>query len=296
MEARVQRAGRFQSGGMRIVAAGEILFDLIRGEEHLGGAPLNFAVSAHRLEHDVTLVSAVGNDARGDRAVARIEQFGLSTAHVRRVPHPTGIVTVTFDDNGEPDYEIERPAAYDFLEAAKIDADWIYFGTLIQTHPAAHAAVARMSASIPNRLYDLNLRENSYSLDLVRELAATATAIKMNASEAELFSGGEVKDVEAFCRSLEKTYVCVTRGENGCAVLIGEDYAEVEGIPVRVADPVGAGDAFAAAFLHGIFERWSAKEVGRYANRAGALVASRPGAIPAWKREDLDYQSARIPS
>ena len=281
---------------MKIVAAGEILFDLIRGEEHLGGAPLNFAVSAHRMGHDVTLVSAVGNDARGDRAIAGIEQLRLSTAHVRRVPHPTGIVTVTFDNRGEPDYEIERPAAYDFLEAASIDADWIYFGTLVQTNPAARAAIARMSASIPNLLYDLNLRKNSYSRELVHRLAATATAIKMNSSEAELFSGGEVKDVEAFCRSLQKPFVCVTRGADGCAVLIGEDYAEVEGIPVQVADVVGAGDAFAAAFLHGIIEGWSAKEVGRYANRAGALVASRPGAIPDWKREDLDYQSARIPS
>ncbi|HML15877.1 MAG TPA: PfkB family carbohydrate kinase [Bryobacteraceae bacterium] len=278
---------------MNIASAGEILWDLVGGEEYLGGAPLNFAVSAHRLGSHVTLVSAVGNDARGDRALARIEALGLSTAFVRRVPHPTGTVTIHFDESGEPGYVIHRPAAYDFLEPAAIEAQWIYFGTLIQTNLRARAAIAAINRSIPNRFYDLNLRKNSYTPELVRELIGESTAIKMNQQEASIL--GATSNLEAFCRSFEKRYVCVTRGAAGCALLIDGDYAEVDAIKVQVADTIGAGDAFAAAFLHGIGEGWSAEEVGRYANRAGSLVASRPGAIPDWSSNELNYQSARIP-
>lgn len=264
---------------MKIVSAGEILWDLIRGEEHLGGAPLNFAVSAHWLGHEVTLVSAVCEDERGRRAIARIKEFGLSAGFVRRVPHPTGTVTVTFDPAGEPDYVIHRPAAYDFLEPAVIEAEWIYYGTLIQTNPHARAAIAALTASIPNRFYDVNLRKHSYTQELVRELIAQSTAIKMNQQEAGIL--GATANLELFCRSFGKPYVCVTRGAAGCALLMDGDYAEVDGWKVRIADTVGAGDAFAAAFLHGIGAGWTAEQAGRYANRAGALAVTITGGGPA---------------
>ncbi len=278
---------------MKIVCAGEILFDLIRGEEHLGGAPLNFAVSAHRLGHEAILISAVGNDERGDQAVRQIEKLGLSTEFIRRIPHSTGIVTVTFALSGEPDYEVHRPAAYDFLEAPPLEADWVYYGTLVQTNPRARAEIAKLIARIPNRFYDVNLRKDSYSPELTRDLLRQATAIKMNAEEAAIlgFQFPPLPSVAAHAR-----FVAITNGADGCEVMIDGERAQAAGIPVDVADRVGAGDAFAAAFLHGIVQGWSAKEVALYANRAGALVASRPGAIPDWKREDLDYQSARIPS
>ena len=75
----------------------------------------------------------------------------------------------------------------------------------------------------------------------------------------------------------------MTCGESGCKIRIGDDRAESsDPRPSSVADAVGAGDAFAAAFLHGIAQGWSAAKTGDYANRLGALVASRPGAIPPW--------------
>ncbi|MCP5114514.1 MAG: carbohydrate kinase, partial [bacterium] len=76
--------------------------------------------------------------------------------------------------------------------------------------------------------------------------------------------------------------VCVTRGSAGCSILIGDEFAESPGRRVMVADTVGAGDAFAAAFLHGLGAGWPAAEIGEFANRVGALIASREGATPAW--------------
>jgi fructokinase len=81
--------------------------------------------------------------------------------------------------------------------------------------------------------------------------------------------------------------VAVTRGKDGCAIRIGGDYAEVAGHPVTVVDTVGAGDAFAAAFLCGLSQNWSAARTADFANRLGAVVASRAGGLPPWSTEDL---------
>jgi fructokinase len=57
-------------------------------------------------------------------------------------------------------------------------------------------------------------------------------------------------------------------------------------VKIELADAVGAGDAFAAAFLHGLEQGWQAEKIGAFANRVGALVASRAGAIPRWRAEE----------
>ena len=87
---------------------------------------------------------------------------------------------------------------------------------------------------------------------------------------------------------MQASSVAITRGEQGCEVRIGSDRAECPGYPVKVADTVGAGDAFAAAFLHGLGAGWSAARTGDFANRLGALVASRAGAVPEWSPRELE--------
>ena len=70
-------------------------------------------------------------------------------------------------------------------------------------------------------------------------------------------------------------------------VWMPDAYAEATGYKVKVADTVGAGDAFAAAFLHGLGKRWPAQQLADFANRVGALVASRPGGTPSWSIEEI---------
>jgi fructokinase len=127
------------------------------------------------------------------------------------------------------------------------------------------------------RFYDVNLRRGCYTPELVRELLAMADAVKMNDDEAELFP--DLDDAPA---------VAVTRGEQGSSVRIGADRAECPGYTVTVVDTVGAGDAFAAAFLHGLGLGWGAAKTGDFANRLGALVASRAGAVPEWSPSELE--------
>jgi fructokinase len=125
--------------------------------------------------------------------------------------------------------------------------------------------------------------------------------VKLNDAEVEAVSrmfGTAETGLESFCRGGTERFgwqaVCVTRGSEGCALLLGGQYLEIPGYRVTVADTVGAGDAFAAALVHGIHSGWPAREIGDFANRLGALVASRPGGVPAWTPAELRELPSQI--
>jgi fructokinase len=285
---------------MKIICLGEVLWDILPGAEHLGGAPFNFAWHARNLGHDVSFVSAVGNDDRGRRALARMEQAGLPSRFIHRISdHPTGTVTVSFDPSTGPQYRIHRPAAYDFpaLSPADLSAllmpppDWIYFGTLQQMSPPARDLTQRLLDAAPaaRRFYDVNLRLESYTPELVRTLIQQTHVLKLSHQELPLakeMCGIEGDSLEQFCREAatdcELETVCITRGSDGCALLLNHEYVEASGFPIQLADAIGAGDAFSAALAHGISLGWPVHQIAEFANRIGALVASRPGATSHW--------------
>jgi fructokinase len=290
---------------MHLIGVGEILWDLIGASEYLGGAVLNFSVQSARLGHRVSLVSAVGDDPLGSRALAKARELGLSTRFIGTVSgHPTGTVTVTVAPGGQPSYVIHRPAAYDFAglddaafaQLATPPPDWIGFGTLLSMHPTARRLLEAVIQRFPGarRFYDVNLRKDSYTPELVSSLLELAHVVKLNDHEVgvvqQMFQTSETT-WEAFCRTYAARFgwqaVCVTRGGEGCALLLGEQFDEAAGYSVPVADTVGAGDAFAAALLHGIQANWPPAEVADFSNRLGALVATRPGGVPEWSLAEL---------
>lgn len=285
---------------MRLTSLGEILWDLIDGRELLGGATFNFSVQLSRLGHDVSFVSAVGGDDRGRRALEGASQLGLSTRFIRTVKDaPTGTVSVTVDERGQPSYVLHRPAAYDFaaLPSLPVDPEWIYHGTLQFIDPRMLALLHDLLRRYPGarRFYDINLRKNSYTTPLVMELLRLGGVVKLNDDElaqVQQMAGTSHTSIEGFCRDYASRFgwdaVCVTRGDRGCAIFKGGEYVEVSAIPVKVADTVGAGDAFAAAFLHGLDAGWPPAKIGAFANRLGALVASRPGGAPEWSWSELE--------
>lgn len=272
---------------MTILSIGELLWDVFPDTVRLGGAPFNFSVHAHRLGHRVIFLSAVGDDERGRAALERVAALGLPAEFIQvAAGQPTGTVSVRLDAEGQPDFTIHRPAAYDCLtldedqlqRLADLRPDWIYFGTLYPMEARAREVLRRLMDAVPDarRFYDVNLRRGCYTPELVRELLSLAGAVKLNDDEAERFPNLGAAP-----------WVAVTRGERGCAVRMGNDGAECPGYPVKVVDTVGAGDAFAAAFLHGLEAGWSAAKTGDFANRLGALVASRAGAVPEWSTGEL---------
>lgn len=291
---------------MKIVSVGEILWDVFDDSEFLGGAPLNFSAHSHRLGSQVALVSAVGEDERGRRTLSAINSLGLCTDLIATTTEkPTGIASVMIDDSGNATFTISRPSAYDFVKAddallsaiSAFNPDWIYFGTLAQTEMDSECRLHRILESCPtaSRFYDMNLRAGHWNLPLIQRLCHAATVLKLNEDEAEILfrsvrPSGEFS-LETFCRYWAKEFelmgICVTLGSRGCAVFMSGQFDIFPGYPVTVADTVGAGDAFAAAFLHALESGWPLERTASFANGLGALVASRSGATPEWTTDEL---------
>jgi fructokinase len=151
----------------------------------------------------------------------------------------------------------------------------------------------------------MNLRTGHWNFALVEDLSRIATVLKLNDSEAELLFqlvfGDKQFSLEEFCRYWSSTYgvqtICITLGGEGCAVFIDDALRTFPGYTVKVVDTVGAGDAFAAAFLHGLHSGWPVEHIAPFANALGALVASRAGATPAWTLDEcLEFTGSSLTS
>jgi fructokinase len=290
---------------LQIIGIGEVLWDVFGAREFLGGAPLNFSAHAQQLGDHAALVTAVGQDARGERARNGMRTLGLDTEFVQTVAEmPTGAAIVQTDAAGNATFVIDRPAAFDCLTAdelllnrlQRLEPDWIYFGTLAITNAQTEAILRRILERTPRarHFYDMNLRTGHWNLELVERLSGMATVLKLNETEAEhlaLLTLPEFAfDLESFCRHWAQTFnietICVTLGGSGCAVLHRNQFQRFPGYRIQVADTVGAGDAFAAAFLHHLHAGSPMDQTARFANALGALVASKEGATPHWDVEE----------
>jgi fructokinase len=291
--------------GCRVAAIGEILWDVFDDSRTLGGAPLNFAAHASRLGNQALLVSAVGDDELGHSALTAIRNSGMDTRFIQQLPSlPTGAARVQLGPNGETAFRIERPAAYDevslsaqdYREIAVWSPGWLYFGTLFAHEVSSRRTLQALASSLPHasKFYDVNLRPNCYSRELVLELLELADVVKMNETEMSsvaALTGFPANGLEDFCARGSARFgwdaVAVTLGDRGCSVWRHGEYVEAPGYKVHVADTVGAGDAFTAGMLHGLCLGWSAPAVADFANQLGSLVASRPGGIPDWTLDEL---------
>jgi fructokinase len=303
---------------LQIISIGEVLWDVFEEKEFLGGAPLNFSAHAQKWGDNATLVTAVGLDDRGERALYGMRALGLNTEFVQTVREvPTGAAIIKTDTKGNASFNIARPAAFDCLTDVdalfdsihKLCPDWIYFGTLAMTNVQTEGALRRIVECAPRaqRFYDMNLRTGHWNLDLIKRLSGLATVLKLNDAEAEqlalLTFSESAFDLEHFCRYWAEEYdvetICVTLGGDGCAVLHHGAFERFPGYRIQVADTVGAGDAFAAAFLHHLHAGLPMDQTARFANALGVLVASKDGATPPWEMEEYRQLIARqstIPS
>ncbi len=293
---------------MRVLSIGEVLWDVFPDREFLGGAPLNVCANLERAGDEARLLSAVGADAHGDAVLQTMHQLHLAVDLIQRTSaYPTGTATVVQDENGEPSFSITRPAAFDALilpdqvlrSILEFGPDWVYMGTLLQTSPDTEALVARVLNSLSNTrcFYDMNLRPGHWELPLVERLCRLASVLKLNEVEAQMLFGLSAHgaapfSLEEFCCTWQQRFdldvICVTLGPAGCYVHTKGETRRESGYPVAVSDTVGAGDAFAAAFLHGYHRGWPLARCARLANSLGALVASRPGATPEWTMQECE--------
>lgn len=276
---------------MKSISFGEILFDVIGNTEHLGGAPFNLTAHLAKLGNQSWIISAVGQDARGEKIKAEAKKLGVHDDFLQTNKFPTGYVQVEIDIQGKPTYEIHENVAYDNIEAVMPEEnfDCFCFGTLAQRNSVSRQALRETlnNTETEEVFYDVNLRQNYYSREIIEESLRFCTIIKLNDEEvvvlSKLLFDSDLGEAE-FAKMIQKKYnikiVIITRGSKGCAVFAEDDMVEVQGIKVEVKDTVGAGDAFSAGFLHKYFGTKNIKESAEFANELGAYVASKSGAIP----------------
>jgi fructokinase len=295
----------------KIVGIGELLWDLLSAGKQLGGAPANFAYITTLLGDQGIAASRVGGDELGDKAILRLSQLGVSTNFIQRdTNHPTGKVNVKLDSTGQPSFEICAPVAWDFLEwtpqwqKLAEQADAICFGSLAQRSAISQSTIGCfLDATRPDalRIFDVNLRQNFYTQEILSNSIERARIAKLNHDEVprvmQLF-GLEHRDHESSAQRLLSLYnlelVCVTRGPAG-SLLVGKDSGcQHAGFPVKVRDTIGAGDAFTAALVHEFLRRSSLDHMNAVANRIGAWVASEAGAMPVLKPDGMEEMLSEI--
>ncbi|MDH3583168.1 MAG: PfkB family carbohydrate kinase [Phycisphaerae bacterium] len=279
-----------------IIGIGEALLDLCDGQAHLGGAPINMAVHAQQLGNEGVAVCRVGQDGYGDRVVAELGNRGVNVEHVQRDPdHLTGTVLVSYGADGEPRYDIVEDVAWDYLQADSdleylaARADAVCFGTLAQRSGQTRGTIYKFldQAKRAIRLLDLNLRPPFYDRRRLEHSCELATAVKANLCElrhlGSLFStADEPAQIAAdLIQRYRLDFVAVTSGAAGTAVYGPDGLREAPSVPVvSVVDPVGAGDAAAAAILHGAVRRWPWERTVALANELAAHVVGQAGACP----------------
>lgn len=292
-----------------LVGIGEVLWDVFPDQRRLGGAPFNVVYHAHALGAGAVVVSRIGADELGREILSRMHGLKLDTRCLqldRR--HPTSRVLVKLKRSGVPDFEILPDVAWDYLRATSVAhqtvsrADAVVFGTLAQRSEISRGAIRRLlSAAKSLVVYDVNLRQEYYTRELIETSLSMAQMLKCNQEEFDVLqrllrvpgrSGGP--RVHPLAQRYGLKLICVTRGARGCVLYGRRTVTRHPGFGVKVADTVGSGDAFTAALTLSYLAGRPLARVARDANLAGAYVASQPGATPEMSPAILRRFAAQV--
>jgi fructokinase len=288
-----------------ILGVGELLWDILPEGPRLGGAPANFTVMAGRLGDHAAILSRVGRDELARQAMEFLYPFPVDSGHVQiDAQHETGRASIDLQ-SGQPSFTIHEPAAWDFLE---LTDEWlqlaqragaICFGSLAQRSSVSQQTIQTLVAETPEkcvRVFDVNLRAPFYSAEIVQESLELATVMKMNDAEVPLVlsllglnhkpdHGGARDRLRLGAQRLLREFpglkmVAVTRGGSGSLLVTRDGCDEHPGLPVKIADTIGAGDAFTAAMTHYLLRGAALATLNEAGNRWGGWMASQSGAMP----------------
>ncbi len=283
---------------MVVASVGEILWDVFPRGPRFGGAPANLACSLRGVSGEavcVSMVSAVGSDELGERAIAELESRGVGVEFVQRSDRPTGTVDVSIDEHGVASYEFADDTAWDglgwndALETLAIKADAVCFGTLGQRSEPSRAAIQRFVALTPEstlRFLDVNLRPPFDERSVVLKSLELANFLKLSDDELAKLStwcsldGTEVERLRSLVDRFDLRGAALTRGSAGAVIVRGDEVSRHPGFAATVVDTVGAGDSFAATVVVGLLREWPLETVNRTACRVAAYVCSQEGATP----------------
>ena len=294
----------------KLTVFGEVLWDVLPDARLAGGATMNVAAHLQRYGMDVAFISRVGHDELGAELLAFMAQQGLDTQWVQTgETHLTGIAKANVSDSNEVTYKILHPVAWDYIQfdAAAAEqvasSDFFVYGTLAARDRTSRDTLLRYLGHAQTRVFDVNLRPPHYTREQVLELLGFAGIVKMNEHEIREVTGwlttfeSEKQAMKYLIDRFKLDMLVLTCGADGAMVLTSRgEYHRHAGFTVEVADTIGSGDAFLGAFLYQTATGHSLAESLEFACAAGAFVAGRAGALPAFGETDIqDFIHARLP-
>ena len=280
-----------------VVGMGEALWDVLPEGKKIGGAPANFAYHVSQFGLPSCVVSAVGEDPLGDEILENFDAKELNQL-IARVPYPTGTVQVEIDQAGIPQYDIKENVAWDnipFTEELKELAKQtkaVCFGSLAQRNIVSRETINKFLDEMPKTedslvVFDVNLRQGFYNKDILTNSMERCNILKINDEELVTVSrmfGYPGIDLQDKCWILLGKYnlkmLILTCGINGSYVFTPGNVSFLPTPKVEVADTVGAGDSFTAAFIASILKGKTVAEAHACAVQTSAFVCTQQGAMP----------------
>ena len=283
---------------IKILAFGEILFDVFGEERKIGGAPFNFAAHARRAGAEAYLMSAVGLDELGELALQASARHAVRAEYIfRSSRYGTGACQVTLDGRGIPRYDLVAPAAYDDIpcdeKVATERFDGLYFGTLSLRGEENRGTLDALVRSHGDReiFVDVNVREPFCKREALLYALNHATILKISDEElpfvmCEVFShpSHDVRDAlqriaERFPNIRLLLLTCGADGSLAYEVQCGQFYS-CPAVETEVSSTVGAGDSYAASFMVNYMNGVPLRECMEKASAVSAYVVSKTEAIP----------------
>jgi fructokinase len=279
----------------KIVAFGEVVWDILPTEKVLGGTPSNMVFRCNSFGEEGHLLSRVGDDELGHLALKRLEELGISVNNVQiDSEFPTGTVNISFDENQEPVFDVTPDVAFDHIEfsteALKLvhDADCLFFGLLPQRFGISKNTIRELikESSSSIKFFDLKLFKHFFNVNVVEYLLQSAHIVRIKEKEIGFLTSNlhlKPGSLEQFGEQLVKRFdidiILITRGFNGVFAFHKNKGAFFDsGYVVDMKDNIGSGMAFSAGFLHLYLNGSQLQEALNFGNAAGALNATLVGA------------------
>ena len=288
----------------KIVAFGEVVWDVLPNGKVLGGTPLNMAFRCNSFNEQGFLLSRVGDDDLGNEAVAKIKELGIADENVQiDTEFPTGTVLITFENNYDPRYIVTPDVAFDHIEfsaeALKLvrDADCLFYGLLPQRIGISKNTLRELIKESPDSLhfFDLKLFDHFFNAKVVENLLESSNIVRIKEKEIAFLSREldlNADNLNVFCAGLSQKYkidlILVTRGQNGIFAFDKKKSAFFDnGYSIEITDNVGSGMAFSAGFLHYYLNGKSIQQAIKFGNAAGALNTTKRGATSYFNKNDV---------
>lgn len=271
---------------IKTLCIGEILWDIFPDRKVWGGAPANFIYHTAQFGADATVFTAVGNDLLGKELIDTATKSGVNLK-AETVNRPTGVVNINVNSEGIPNYSFNENCAWDHIPFTPTllnlsqNADLISFGTLAQRNKTSEQTIIKaIESRKPSSkvLFDINLRQNFYSKEIIQHSLQLTDFLKLNEDEVIVIQQLTGKNLKELIASFNLELVLLTLGADGSQILRNKQEFNCPATKSKVVDTVGAGDAFTACFIMNYLEGVEISEAQKMASNTAAYVCEHKGA------------------